>query len=726
MTFPVTPDPSIHTPSASMQKNSNAQAVAQLRALFARLPEVILDQVVAWVKKTTGIDLSGFEQLLLGIGQAIGMVSHLGDFLPNIEKAFQGIDLNNPVGAIIHAIENAVEGLVDGSDWQGLLNNLHNAFTGTESTINRSLTDVYNAAKDFFGRATINLIPSWRLPSIPVAHLANTNPNLLISGGFDSVDAVDPSSTYTWDGTVGHSSSPLGSAKVIANGTVQSLNSNTIDVTANQTLQLDGYVTWSGVVASGAAFQLSVVGLVDSGAGSYTQVGSPTVIGQVSDPAASAGWTHLTGTFSVPAGIDAVCVRITVTGAVTAGSVWWDDLSAKKAGLIAQNLIQDLENALSAKALQADLAATWNTLFGSNALGTVLQAPALPDITKAMSTDLTTTYNNLANLINQLLHNPEQALGHIGAVIVDDAAATMANLLDALHNAFGGGSGTGAKVADVGSVATSARQKTDAIATNMYNGWYQAGGTSDAGQVTTVMEGIKNTVQGGYAVQTLTASGSWNVPTGTILDFWAICIGGGDSGGTSNNAPGGPGGNYVAQQINPASLPAAGTAISYTIGAGGSAGTAGADSSFGSLASSAGASTASIASLFGFYDANASAPGTGGQGGLGGTSTSSSVTAGTAGTSTPLATGGTGGSRSASASAGGAGLPGGNADTTGQTRAGGAGGGGGGGSYTGPGGAGGAGGFPGGGGGGAGGGHTIGAPGPGGNGCIILLYRMSS
>lgn len=292
---------------------------------------------------------------------------------------------------------------------------------------------------------------------------------------------------------------------------------------------------------------------------------------------------------------------------------------------------------------------------------------------------------------------------------------------------------------DLGAAASAAANAQGGVTTlsdGAYNAWYGSGGAGSTAQMSGTISAIKTAIAGGFTVEVLTTSGTWTrpAPVAQILDFWAICIGGGGGGGKGatgtssgtsySGGSGGAGGGYVAQQINPADL---GATISYTVGSGGAAGTTtaspvGTASTFGSLATSvSGSATASISSLFGFYDAVSSAPGDGGRGG----NSAPSATSGVSGGSTPLAAGGAG----ASNANGGAG---GTASLTGQSRAGGGGGGGGGGLASGVGRSGGAGGFP---GGGAGGGagvnsslvsQTGGAGGVGANGAIVLLYKKAT
>ncbi|AVR76979.1 minor tail protein [Mycobacterium phage Jabiru] len=272
------------------------------------------------------------------------------------------------------------------------------------------------------------------------------------------------------------------------------------------------------------------------------------------------------------------------------------------------------------------------------------------------------------------------------------------------------------------------------------NGW--TGGNNATGspqEVKQTIELIRTAIVGGYTIETIDTSQTWNKPTTPLVEFWAICIGGGGRGfrggavkNTSDPATAlggdeGIDGGYVAQQIDPELIP---DTVDCTVGAAASAiGQAGQPTSFGSLVSS----TPGVGSIshIGGYLVSTSKPGRGGRGGDA-TKNPDASYAGSPGEPSALGTPGNGG-----AANGGTGGAGGNASLIGQQKSGGGGGGGGGGRTgqtfgTVTGGTGGNGGYPGGGSGGGGAaanGGSIGmeavggAPGIPANGILFLMYK---
>lgn len=668
-----------------------------LWSIMPELPKLNRDapafytMLIESIKNLTGLDLTSPETLVASIGDLIS--SGLG--LDQIAKMFGFID-----------IPETVEQL---GQW---------------------------LRPHLFGQ-----IPSWRLGNIPAAHIGNFNPELLDDPGFDFASTIANNPSYVWDGTVGRGST-LGSARTTADGTVRILRSNRFEVSPGQKLYVKAYAFWKGLTytaGAGGPIRLSVT--LYNG----DTIVSSHVVSSVSPVSADASdWALLAGEYQIAAGatVTHAAVMLSVGSEATAGSVWFDDGSARKVGLIAQELIAGLQAAIQARIdeFQAVLDAFKGAAGGTIADIQTALNNAGQDIRDAIVQALggTGTGHTAADVIAALMNIPRHAIEGLE----DELADLGDGVADALEHFAEMVKGVTTGVWDPASAINNliaslfgTKQKTNQIVEDVQTAWAGGTPTGTPTEVYDTITQIKSAIGGSYTVEVKTTSGTWVNP-GVGVEFWAICIGSGGRGITpmasGSGGAGGRGGGYVAQQINPADLPAT---VDYVVPSGT---TGAAPATFGSFATSLDSDTASIGSLVGYYNAADSKPANGGSGG--GAQSAASVN-GSRGGNTPLATGGAGGAGySNTGGTGGTasdGSAGGNASLTGQTRAGGAGGGGGGGCYNANppvtaqnGGNGGNGGFPGGGGGGGGGVNpsgvgtrTPGTGGYGGNGVIVLLYR---
>lgn len=251
-------------------------------------------------------------------------------------------------------------------------------------------------------------------------------PNLLTNGSFvDAVSMAPEGSGWTWDGTTTHSNTAPsghtdGSVTTTGTGAQQTLASNVVAVSAGQSLSVAGWLKWSGVTASGVAFALNVIAYLDGNQVSYQTIGG------VISPSSSGSWQEITGTYTVPSGADQVRVQLVVTANVTAGQVWWDDLSLTKTQTIDQSLITDLENAL----------ATINSTF--NQIGQTLEGEAV--------TAISTAVTNVQNFVNSLTGWQ--------STTTTNAQAVVDGIINGATNASGSGYSTSAVQAAVAGLAT--------------------------------------------------------------------------------------------------------------------------------------------------------------------------------------------------------------------------------------------------------------------------------
>lgn len=231
------------------------------------------------------------------------------------------------------------------SNAAGALTDAEQALAEIQSLINKVLGGT-GTADDV--AALINALggpidPS-RLPLLPIGNISvdPTPVNLLANGGFDGqISLSSATGAWSWDSTVGRTSP--GSATTTGTGVFKTLASNLIASGAGQKIQVSAWVKWTGVTASaGTAFQVEITGYAQGSA-----VGS-TILGTVVAPAAMSDWRQITGTaWTVPAGVDAVKVKLIVTGAVTSGRVWFDDVIASKTGMLPTSAVSGLPGQLA-------------------------------------------------------------------------------------------------------------------------------------------------------------------------------------------------------------------------------------------------------------------------------------------------------------------------------------------------------------------------------------------
>jgi hypothetical protein len=162
----------------------------------------------------------------------------------------------------------------------------------------------------------------------------------------------------------------------------------------------------------------------------------------VTNPAASGGWTQLSGTYAVPTtGVDGVRMDLTVLPAATGGgTVWFDDGSVTKVQLFSETWtagltgdINNLTTGVDARALQTDVISL------VNAIGT----GSYSSIPGSLS-DITTRLQNLLNTglfdAEQLFNVANMPMLSIGSVPTSDLGlsniADLSGLNDAVTNAL--------------------------------------------------------------------------------------------------------------------------------------------------------------------------------------------------------------------------------------------------------------------------------------------------
>lgn len=678
---------------------------------------------------------------------------YLDSVASSLVLAFQG-----ETGPLEDLIEDAVREIPVIGD---MLADLKDAFEGTYDGDDLALSAIQSVVSALRSLAS-GKIDASRITSLFIGNITNTNaPNLLDNGGFaGAVSMQDDDGVWSWDETEGHESA--GSAKVTAGGVVERvLTSNLVPVTAGDVLDVGAWVKWSGCAGSGSGFEVQVRAFSGASVLSTTAVAQRNI-------SASSSWVQLTDDYTVPAGADGVRVRIVVTAAVAAGTVWWDDVSLKQtATTLPQQWIAGLTDALGD--LGDWIEAVVNQLLGAlgvPALGTLFDKIAdLSDEIEGWFGDTQDRAAELADLIGDLLSNPGAVLGDLAMGKITGLAGSLASkaentvvaavqqfildlanaILSAIRKVPVVGGTIADRIEDVVDDLGGLKDQADGTKAGIVAGW--TGGSSSGADVDVydTVADIRAAILSGYTVEAFTSSGIWTKPAG-ITELVVIAIAAGANGGSgsagglaasgSSNATGGVGGfggvsgGYIAKAIDPADVS---STVTCTVGA-----SNGAATSFGSYVTSA-PGAGGIATAFG-YSATSSTPGGGGGGGHGDGNGSydGTGTPGNPGAASAAAVGGAGGTYTGSTGTANSGGDGVGISASAATKCGGGGGGGGSGAGGGAGvgttyrgGPGGAGGYPGGGGGGGGGGGSYGlggssrggAGGAGAAGCLWIFYR---
>lgn len=242
----------------------------------------------------------------------------------------------------------------------------------------------FNPFGDFFKglqEALGGLISPGRIPFLPIGHIGQAQPNLLVNGDFAGEVSLDGEGLWTWDGTTGHTG--LGSARTTGDGTRKVLTSNSVDCSVGQDFSVSGRVRWDGATGTGATMRLALVPYV----GATPQ--SEVAIAAITSPVADSGgaFSALSGSYSAGAGVTSVRVRITVEAALTAGTVWWDDMKlAKTATSLPQQWIENLVGDLfDIDALAAGAQNLANAAQSAiNQIGEILMGAVVTPITTAV------------------------------------------------------------------------------------------------------------------------------------------------------------------------------------------------------------------------------------------------------------------------------------------------------------------------------------------------------
>ncbi|AHJ86307.1 hypothetical protein 32HC_29 [Mycobacterium phage 32HC] len=745
----------------------------------------VLDGIVDTIFNVTGIDISGPVELLeqlLGVPLAFLDATSLGSAIDVLGQFFPflaGVNADDfdPLEAAAAFINGRLSptGLL--ASWSALYHEITGEAEGALDELG-----------ELFQHGLFGQIATGRLGQISAASIDNLNPETLDNPGFDTDASIRDNDEVEWDGTFGRTRP--GSMKIVADGTTKTAVSNPLRVVQNREVNVSIWTHYTGVTANPGTtpIRLSVAAYADPPVAGNPPVWiADTLIpaSAIASPAGNSssvpgnvdGWVLISGSYTVPAGVDLIVNKVQVTEDCLAGDVHFDDASRKRAGMLPKEYVEGLIAELTehAEQIRQTINKAWEALTNlpatvdktvddlKNALKNIPQgniqnfaaelAGAGQDIRDAIVQALggTGTGHNAAAVIAALQNIPRDAIDGLEdelAELGDGVADALENFVEMANGVVSGSWNPSSTIAGLIGSLFGTKQKTNQIVEDVAAGWSGAPPTGTPTSVFDTMNAVRDAVLSGYTVTTFTSSvTNWERPT-DLVEMIAVVVGGGENGpaGFNNTGasvrPGGVHGSYLAQNLDVTTLPAAFDIAVGTAGQRSYIRQANPSPHTGAVIveSPAHGSPGGIATAFGLSQTN-SAPGSGGAGGMAYNSddppTGHSATAGATGSPSGLAAGGTGGAAASGSSnataTGGNGGPGGSVSAGALTKCGGGGGGGGGGGRSfgftgGSGGNGGAGGYPG-GAGGAGGngsgvlGGTAGSGGPGAAGIVWLFHR---
>ncbi|MFF0706973.1 glycine-rich domain-containing protein [Gordonia sputi] len=446
-------------------------------------------------------------------------------------------------------------------------------FQGTYTGDDAALIAIQSVVSTLRGGLT-GLIDWSRIPQLSLSQLTNQpGPNMLSGfGDFASADTMDAGSDWTWDASVGG-----GSARATLSGARKVLTSELVAVAEGQALAVSGKARKNAATGSGQVAKLVVLPFVGDAAQ------AEVVIGGVGSGSDSAG-TVVSGSWTVPASVTGVRVRVTVEAAGTSGTVWWDDVSLRKtATSLPQQWIGGLVDALGdlgddiGDAL-AKLKEFIEKLTGqarSSVQDAINDAVTFAAQVKSLLSGGTVS-SPFPNLVSAIGLGQNQIAGLVGSLaekatttMVAGAQSFILNLANAILSAI-------RKVPVAGgAIADRIQEVLDEMSglKNQADATKQVVATGSDGQV--VSQGVLDGLT--YQLSVFTSNGTFTPPTppsGYELAYYIGTVyGGGESGsklGTGDtggqNAPGGRNGGRASRRLSVAEV---GSGVSITVGAGG-------------------------------------------------------------------------------------------------------------------------------------------------------------
>lgn len=364
----------------------------------------------------TGLDFSSptafISSLIVAIGEAIGIDLH------ELGAVFTTLDLSSPLAFILSLGDALIQ-------FGNFLTHL--------SPLN---------ALNLF-----NIVPTQLLGQLNFSNIGETLTNLITDPLFQISEAFAGLLDWNHDPGAGHVGT--GAAMTTANGTTHELLGNLIPASVGQVMNFSGWVKWSGLTGTGNPIALAVTGYDING----TAISQANIATHSTTPATT-DWLNLNGTYTVPAGVTGVRTRLSVGSGATAGTVWWDDMSATKTQTMFQRLIAGTN---SGENLTNDVEHLFTGIV-TNAVSLLTKA-SQGDFSDLLSTiggpfgdDLAAAEQRLEDFLHSL--SPLNGSRIASGSIADNFIPGIGNLHDNIVTAVGNLTGSGFDLAKMFEVLT--------------------------------------------------------------------------------------------------------------------------------------------------------------------------------------------------------------------------------------------------------------------------------
>lgn len=200
---------------------------------------------------------------------------------------------------------------------------------------------------------------------------AKLNENLWPLGVFPNAEAIAASPDWSFDPGVTRTADSTGSVRVTADGAMHAIKGIPTTVVPGQQIDVSVFVKWENYSGTSTPIQLQIARY--NKVGDVTTPVGPVTINTLGPATVSGEWAELAGTYIVPEGVNLIRGRLVVTQNATAGTLHFDDASARNK-IIAEwvgGLPQSIQELFDR--LQAFLDGGVNALIGGNTFGHTLE-----------------------------------------------------------------------------------------------------------------------------------------------------------------------------------------------------------------------------------------------------------------------------------------------------------------------------------------------------------------